>query len=522
MSRTREELETLPGPLLVREIEDTYFDGYNRTAAWQEVKRRLETPNLLSRMFAQVARFNREIIGLPDANMFAHPSMLTGPRFRHAQDHLREEVDEFRDATTTAEQTDALLDLIYVAMGRLFEMGVAPGAAFEEVHHANMKRQRGQPKHRNADNSMNYDAVKPPGWTPPDLGPFITATRDDLRFISENREAFEALKATIAAGGAFGRFAGPPMPQSFPKPASIHTQHANLVENRIHGMSNDELAAHYSSHFGAEVTVTDPDPAIAEDFRRVGLEVGPQVNIPLSALFPDVVRDELPIKRPKLLLLGYARHGKDTVAEYLRDRYGFSFTSSSLFCAENVIMPALERDFRIQYDSAADCMADRETVGDARDVEQLKGQKWRAYWYDAITAYNTPDRARLAREITAEHDLYVGMRDKRELYASRLAKVFDLVLWVDGTNRLPPEDKSSCTVEPWMADVVIDGNGTVQDTYASVDALMAAIGIQPLYVQEDKDTVASALERAVAGVRVPFGYGIDNGVCNNANMRGSL
>lgn len=33
----------------------------------------------------------------------------------------------------------------------------------------------------------------------------------------------------------------------------------------------------------------------------------------------------------KLLVIGYGRHGKDTVCEILRDQHGYSFTSSSSF-----------------------------------------------------------------------------------------------------------------------------------------------------------------------------------------------
>ena len=32
---------------------------------------------------------------------------------------------------------------------------------------------------------------------------------------------------------------------------------------------------------------------------------------------------------PKLLIIGHARHGKDTVAEILRDTHGYDFVSSS-------------------------------------------------------------------------------------------------------------------------------------------------------------------------------------------------
>src|SRR6185369_672766 len=55
---------------------------------------------------------------------------------------------------------------------------------------------------------------------------------------------------------------------------------------------------------------------------------------------PPEASVELDVHKPRIVLVGHGRHGKDTVAEMLRDEYGFSFCSSSLFCAERVMMPA--------------------------------------------------------------------------------------------------------------------------------------------------------------------------------------
>ena len=41
--------------------------------------------------------------------------------------------------------------------------------------------------------------------------------------------------------------------------------------------------------------------------------------------------------------------------------------------------------------------------------------------------------------------------------------MFDHALWVDRSDHLPVEDKSSMTLEIWMADYVVDNNGTVAD-----------------------------------------------------------
>jgi dephospho-CoA kinase len=41
--------------------------------------------------------------------------------------------------------------------------------------------------------------------------------------------------------------------------------------------------------------------------------------------------------------------------------------------------------------------------------------------------------------------------------------VFDYCIWVDRSDHLPLEDRSSMNLEIWMADYVIDNNGTLED-----------------------------------------------------------
>lgn len=164
-------------------------------------------------------------------------------------------------------------------------------------------------------------------------------------------------------------------------------------------------------------------------------------------------------EHPRILILGHARHGKDTAAEYLRDRHGISFRSSSLFLAANVVRPALE--YRgIAYPTLEACYADR--------VNR------RALWRELIEDYNRRDPARLAKAILAESDCYVGMRTHREYWASR--SMFNLIFWIDGSGRgIPPEGRDSMTIEfdpAWMAR--INNGGAVEVMHAELDAWMRA------------------------------------------------
>ncbi len=115
---------------------------------------------LLEAMLKDVRRFTVEVCGatVPDG-----PQMLGG-RFSAKLDHLTEELEEFRVAANWAAQADAMVDLIYVAMGALIEMGVTPGSVFNAVHDANMRKVPGVKPTRPDD---EFDAVKPDGWEPP-------------------------------------------------------------------------------------------------------------------------------------------------------------------------------------------------------------------------------------------------------------------------------------------------------------------------------------------------------------------
>jgi hypothetical protein len=159
---------------------------------------------------------------------------------------------------------------------------------------------------------------------------------------------------------------------------------------------------------------------------------------------------------PRLLVIGHGRHGKDTVCEILRDRYGFQFQSSSEFCAQKFIYDELGHKYG--YTSYEQCYQDR--------------HNHRAEWYDMIHDYCRDDYARLGRDIFAENDIYCGLRNKTEFHAMRNTGVFDYCIWVDRADHLPLEDRSSMNLEIWMADYVIDNNGTLEDLDRSVCELM--------------------------------------------------
>ncbi len=133
---------------------------------------------IAARMLMKVDKFNREVINLPIPEV---PTLLSAERRKFATTALNEEIDEFETALEdedVLEAADALIDLIYFALGRLVEMGVPATGVMDEVQRANMDKERGELSKRPG--SLGYDAIKPEGWTPPDHAWLLGFGRADI------------------------------------------------------------------------------------------------------------------------------------------------------------------------------------------------------------------------------------------------------------------------------------------------------------------------------------------------------
>ena len=89
-----------------------------------------------------------------------------------------------------------------------------------------------------------------------------------------------------------------------------------------------------------------------------------------------------------------------------------------------------------------------------------KKDEHRPYLYHLIRDYNSPDKAKLSKEILKDHDVYVGMRDLEEYEASK--DLFDLAIWIDASERLKEEPGTSFNIPKESFDVVITNNGSLE------------------------------------------------------------
>lgn len=132
----------------------------------------------MSKQFKDVVEFNQDIIKLTPTEF------LNQERVEWFKNTINEELSEFEkanddyiaakkcnaDAETLlgcqVDMMDAIIDLIYFAFGRLYEIGITEDdfdAMWNAVHESNMTKKRGN-KGRGSDD----DAIKPEGWQGPE------------------------------------------------------------------------------------------------------------------------------------------------------------------------------------------------------------------------------------------------------------------------------------------------------------------------------------------------------------------
>lgn len=164
----------------------------------------------------------------------------------------------------------------------------------------------------------------------------------------------------------------------------------------------------------------------------------------------------------RLFVVGPGRHGKDTVAQMIKGRLGLDFASSSEFVAKKACRPWLKEVYGIEYDTLEECYADR--------------INHRAKWREAIENYCGDDLQRMSREIFQEHDVYVGIRRRKEFLASK--HLANISVWVDASERIKEQDESLDILES-DCDVTVTNNGGLEELKLKVRLLCWGWDLRP-------------------------------------------
>lgn len=95
------------------------------------------------------------------------PQCIKVERAEKRYSWMLEEIEEFIEAAKEGdivEQADAMIDVIYFALGTLVEMGIKPDKLFEIVQQANMNKLWDDGKPHYAEDGKT---IKPPNWEDP-------------------------------------------------------------------------------------------------------------------------------------------------------------------------------------------------------------------------------------------------------------------------------------------------------------------------------------------------------------------
>lgn len=98
---------------------------------------------------------------------------------------MQEELDEYKKAVASGnlhEQFDALIDLVYVALGTAYMHGFNFPEGWRRVHEANMRKVRVL-KADDSKRGSTYDVIKPPGWAPASLYDLLDSRQQVTDFV---------------------------------------------------------------------------------------------------------------------------------------------------------------------------------------------------------------------------------------------------------------------------------------------------------------------------------------------------
>jgi hypothetical protein len=140
----------------------------------------------------------------------------------------------------------------------------------------------------------------------------------------------------------------------------------------------------------------------------------------------------------KLCINGYARHGKDTVADMFTMLGLKKFNISEQYALEIYN----KRPFGVKYDSPEDAYNDR--------------VNYRKEWYDYIVGKVKTEPFRYVKMALELGDMYVGERNREHFLETK--HVYDATIWVDASERLPAESIESCNMQPLDHDYIINNN----------------------------------------------------------------
>lgn len=166
--------------------------------------------------------------------------------------------------------------------------------------------------------------------------------------------------------------------------------------------------------------------------------------------------------KPVIAWCGMGRAGKDTAAEYARDKFGLVYAGGSSWVGRVYMAKRLSED---------------EGRLVTPDEAYANRHKDRDKWYRYLNEYRHGDPTRLLRECLIYSDMICGPRDGFEMVTACKEGLIDLAVWVENP-RAPVDKTVTFTVDD--CDVVVHNNGTHELFYRRLDRLIASLGFKKL------------------------------------------
>jgi hypothetical protein len=116
----------------------------------------------MNSLYKDVSEFHEQVLKMEPRKL----ALLEPLEHADRVNFILEELHELNKAYNEHDligAADAIADLVYVALGTAYCMGLPFDAIWEAVHEANMAKVSGMTKR-----GMRYDAIKPIGWRSPE------------------------------------------------------------------------------------------------------------------------------------------------------------------------------------------------------------------------------------------------------------------------------------------------------------------------------------------------------------------
>ena len=151
------------------------------------------------------------------------------------------------------------------------------------------------------------------------------------------------------------------------------------------------------------------------------------------------------MRKNKILILGHARHGKDTVARMLADELCWDYLPTSVYILDSLVYGKVQK--AKGYDSVAEAYKNRDED--------------RVLWKLIIDTYTKGEPTKLIKDVLKRSDVYIGLRNSIQLKEAIKENLFDIIIGVFSP-KLPLEETNEIDVFD-HSDFIIYNNGTYEE-----------------------------------------------------------